>query len=191
MAHIVENNGIAPPPPWGRPVVGFGVKNQSRPALVGTSAHDWHLKAKELETQLQSAKANEEWARSIVAHCVTRTAPPPQGSGSQGSGSQLGKSVRLPSRWPASKAAMTTPIQPRPCSFVLRVGVPQGAHLGCTSAQCAVWGYRGTQAREGLALCALMGCSVLGRGTTCGTPPILGVVNMVGTRNFTCYMGAL
>ena len=24
----------------------------------------------------------------------------------------------------------------------------------------------------------------------CGTPPILGVVNMVGTRNFTCYMGA-
>ena len=25
----------------------------------------------------------------------------------------------------------------------------------------------------------------------CGTPPILGVVNMVGTWNFTCYMGAL
>ena len=25
----------------------------------------------------------------------------------------------------------------------------------------------------------------------CGTPPILGVVNMVGTRTFTCYMGAL
>ena len=25
----------------------------------------------------------------------------------------------------------------------------------------------------------------------CGTPPILGVVNMVGTRNFTCYMGGL
>ena len=25
----------------------------------------------------------------------------------------------------------------------------------------------------------------------CGTPPILGVVNTVGTRNFTCYMGAL
>ena len=25
----------------------------------------------------------------------------------------------------------------------------------------------------------------------CGTPPILGVVNMVGTRNFTYYMGAL
>ena len=25
----------------------------------------------------------------------------------------------------------------------------------------------------------------------CGTPQILGVVNMVGTRNFTCYMGAL
>ena len=28
-------------------------------------------------------------------------------------------------------------------------------------------------------------------GAWCGTPPILGVVNMVGTRNFTCYMGAL
>ena len=25
----------------------------------------------------------------------------------------------------------------------------------------------------------------------CGTPPTLGVVNMVGTRNFTCYQGAL
>ena len=25
----------------------------------------------------------------------------------------------------------------------------------------------------------------------CGTPSIFGVVNMVGTRNFTCYMGAL
>ena len=25
----------------------------------------------------------------------------------------------------------------------------------------------------------------------CGAPPILGVINMVGTRNFTCYMGAL
>ena len=25
----------------------------------------------------------------------------------------------------------------------------------------------------------------------CGTPPILGVVIMVGTQNFTCYLGAL
>ena len=25
----------------------------------------------------------------------------------------------------------------------------------------------------------------------CGTPPILGVVNMARTRSFTCYMGAL
>ena len=57
------------------------------------SAHDWHLKAKELETQLQAAKANEEWARSIVAHSVARTAPPPQGSGSQGSGSQGSQSA--------------------------------------------------------------------------------------------------
>ena len=24
----------------------------------------------------------------------------------------------------------------------------------------------------------------------CGTPPFLGAVNMVGTRTFTCYMGA-
>ena len=58
-----------------------------------TSAHDWHPKAKELETQLQAAKANEEWARSIVAHSVTRSAPPPQGSGSQGSGSRGSESA--------------------------------------------------------------------------------------------------
>ena len=61
---------------------------ETKLADATTSAHDWHLKAKELETQLQAAKANEEWARSIVAHSVTRSAPPPQGSGSQGSGSQ-------------------------------------------------------------------------------------------------------
>ena len=34
-----------------------------------------------------------------------------------------------------------------------------------------------------------VGCSVLARGAE--PLPILGVVNMVGTRNFTCYMGAL
>ena len=61
---------------------------EAKLAEATTSAHEWHLKAKELETQLQAAKANEEWARSIVAHSVARTAPPPQGSGSQGSGSQ-------------------------------------------------------------------------------------------------------
>ena len=66
---------------------------ETRLADATTSAHDWHLKAKELETQLQAAKANEEWARSIVAHSVTRSAPPPQGSGSQGSGSQGGQSA--------------------------------------------------------------------------------------------------
>ena len=63
---------------------------ETRLADATASAHDWHLKAKELETQLQAAKANEEWARSIVAHSVTRSAP--QGSGSQGTrnqGSQL------------------------------------------------------------------------------------------------------
>ena len=60
---------------------------ETRLADATTSAHDWHLKVKELETQLPAAKANEEWTRSIVAHSVTRSAPPPQGSGSQGSGS--------------------------------------------------------------------------------------------------------
>ena len=55
--------------------------------------HDLHLKAKELETQLQATKANEEWARSIVAHSVAGTAPPPQGSGIQGSGSQGSQSA--------------------------------------------------------------------------------------------------
>ena len=69
---------------------------ETRLADATTSAHDWHLKAKELETQLKAAKANEEWARSIVAHSldsVTRSAPPPQGSGSQGSGSQGSQSA--------------------------------------------------------------------------------------------------
>ena len=61
---------------------------EAKLAEATTSAHEWHLKAKELETQLQVAKANEERARSIVAHSVARTAPPPQGSWSQGSGSQ-------------------------------------------------------------------------------------------------------
>ena len=31
--------------------------------------------------------------------------------------------------------------------------------------------------------------AVMGRGGD--PPPVLGVINMVGTRNFTCYMGAL
>ena len=60
---------------------------EAKLAKATTSAHDWHLKANELEAQLQAAKANEEWARSIVAHSITRSAPPPQGSWSQGSGS--------------------------------------------------------------------------------------------------------
>ena len=66
---------------------------ETRLADATTSAHDWHLKAKELEMQLQAAKANEEWVRSIVAHNVTGSAPPPQGSGSQGSGSQGSQSA--------------------------------------------------------------------------------------------------
>ena len=69
---------------------------ETRLAEATSSAHDWHLKAKELQTQLQAAKANEEWARSIVAHSVTRGAPPPQGSGSQGSGSQGSQSASPP-----------------------------------------------------------------------------------------------
>ena len=35
-----ENNGIALPPPSGRPVVGFGVENHTRPALVGLRIHN-------------------------------------------------------------------------------------------------------------------------------------------------------
>ena len=66
---------------------------ETKLADATASAHDWHLKAKEMETQLQAAKANEDWARSIVAHSVTRSAPPPQGSGSQGSGSQGSQSA--------------------------------------------------------------------------------------------------
>ena len=129
---------------------------ETKLADATTSAHDWHLKAKELETQLQAAKANEEWARSIVAHSVTRSACTPTPRVWESRQWESGQSGRLPSTWPPPKAAMTTPIQPRPCSFMPRVGVPQGAHLGCTSAQCAVWGYRDTQAGEGLAPCALV-----------------------------------
>ena len=36
-------------------------------------------------------------------------------------------------------------------------------------------------------LCNEMRCS----RACCGTPPIWGVVKVVGTRTFTCYMGAL
>ena len=106
---------------------------ENKLADATASAHDWHLKAKELETQLQAAKANEESARSIVAHCVTQSAPPPQGSGSQGSGSQ-GSQAASPARDLPLKSRNDYPIQNRPCSFMLRVGVPQGAHLRCTSA---------------------------------------------------------
>ena len=73
------------------------VDPETKLADATASAHDWHLKAKESETQLQAAKANEEWARSIVAHSVTGSAPPPQGSGSQGSGSQ-GSQAASPAR---------------------------------------------------------------------------------------------
>ena len=53
---------------------------EAKLAKATSSASEWHLKAKELETQLQAAKANVEWTRSIVAHSVTRSAPPPEGS---------------------------------------------------------------------------------------------------------------
>ena len=66
---------------------------EAKLAKANSSTHEWHLKAKELETELQAAKAKEEWARSIVAHSVTRSAPPPQGSESQGSGSHGSQSA--------------------------------------------------------------------------------------------------
>ena len=56
-------------------------------AETTTTAHEWHVKAKKLETLLQQAKANEHWARSIVAQSV-RSAPQPQGYRGQGGGSQ-------------------------------------------------------------------------------------------------------
>ena len=37
---------------------------EAKLAEATTSAHEWHLKAKEVHTQFQAAKANEEWARS-------------------------------------------------------------------------------------------------------------------------------
>ena len=66
---------------------------EAKLAEATTTVHEWHVKAKELETLLQQAKANEEWATSIVAHSVTRSAPRPQGFGSQGSGSQGSQSA--------------------------------------------------------------------------------------------------
>ena len=60
---------------------------QAKLAKATTSAHAWHVKAKELETLLQQASASQDWARSISAQSV-RSAPQPQGCGSQGSGSQ-------------------------------------------------------------------------------------------------------
>ena len=39
--------------------------------------------------------------------------------------------------------------------------------------------------------CYPSACGMQPSRAWCGTPPILGVVNMVGSRNFTCYMGAL
>ena len=40
VAPIVENKGLALPPPWGRPVVGFGVENHTPLALVGLRIHN-------------------------------------------------------------------------------------------------------------------------------------------------------
>ena len=67
---------------------------EAKLAEATTTTHEWHAKAKELETLLQQAKANEEWARSIVAHSV-RCAPQPQGCGSQGIGSRGSQSASL------------------------------------------------------------------------------------------------
>ena len=84
---------------------------EAKLAEATLSAHEWRLKAKDLETQLQAAKANEEWARYIVAHSVTRSAPPPQGSGSQGSGSQVSQSPS-PARGLPPKPARLPPSNP-------------------------------------------------------------------------------
>ena len=66
-----------------------------------TIAHEWYVKAKELETLLQQAKANEDWARSMVSQSV-RSAPRPQGSGIEGSGSH-GSHSASPARGPPPK----------------------------------------------------------------------------------------
>ena len=50
---------------------------------------------------------------------------------------------------------------------------------------------RGYIENEGVFVQAEQGIGMQCSRAWCGTPPILGVVNMVGTRNFTCYMGAL
>ena len=41
-------------------------------------APQWHLKAKELETQLQQSDANEDWARSIVRKVKVVNPPSPR-----------------------------------------------------------------------------------------------------------------
>ena len=51
---------------------------EAKLAKATTTAHEWHVQAKELETLLQKAKGNEHWARTIVAQSV-RCAPQPQG----------------------------------------------------------------------------------------------------------------
>ena len=84
---------------------------EAKLAEATSSAHEWHLKAKQLETQLQAPKANEEWARSIIAHSVTRFAPPPQGSGSQGSGCQ-GSQSASPARGLPPKPVLLPPSNP-------------------------------------------------------------------------------
>ena len=77
---------------------------EAKLAEATTSAHDRHLEAKDLETQVQAAKANEEWARSIVAHSVTRSAPPAQGSAREGSGSEGSQSASPPRGLPPKPA---------------------------------------------------------------------------------------
>ena len=48
----------------------------------------------------------------------------------------------------------------------------------------------GTERKTNLTLPSYV-CGMCCSRAWCVTPPILGVVNMVGTRTFTCYMGAL
>ena len=74
------------------------------------------------------------------------------------------------------------------------VGNVGGAREHCCGAG-SCWNQHRLPKRHGMAgLMQKDGTGVIGMQRSrawCGTPSILGVVNMVGTRNFTCYMGAL
>ena len=61
----------------------------------------------------------------------------------------------------------------------------RAAKMATASANCSTTGHTANGSAHGEP------CGMQRSRAWCGTPPILGVVNMVGTRIFTCYMGAL